>query len=399
LKKPAEKMISKEHKKHSDIARPSYGHYSRKEWGIIGTPCNTIRSLAEVIIKALSPRYKCGYADAKHADENDGSPLNQPTSGIAVEYNNHFSNHQFTFTKEFNQFQFRQIFNDADMILVNGNHFQASSQVVVIDNIKKESLKKRLSQLTNVELILFANDEIEVFDFIKETLPSWNKIPMFKLNETDKIVEFFSNKLQKTKPSLNGLVLAGGKSLRMGYDKGTIAWHGKEQQYYLADLLKNFCSEVYVSCRTDQEKTISNTYQTLADTFTGLGPYGAILSAFREKPDAAWLVVACDLPLLDTETLHYLIANRNPSSIATTFESPYNNLPEPLITIWEPKSYPVLLSFLSQGYTCPGKALRNNDVTILRTTNQLALTNVNTPEDFEKMKLLLEKKFPVSDAT
>jgi molybdopterin-guanine dinucleotide biosynthesis protein A len=399
LKKPAEKMISKEHKKHSDIARPSFGNYSRNEWAIVGTPCNTIRSLAEVIIKALSPQYKCGYADAKHVDENDRSHLNRPASEIVVDYNNHFSNHQFTFTKEFNQFQFRQLFNDADMILVNGNHFKASSQVVVIDNSKKESLKKRLPQLTNVELILFANDDIDVFDFIKEALPSWNKIPMFKLEEKDKIVEFFKNKLQRARPLVNGLVLAGGKSSRMGLDKGTITWHAKEQQYYLADLLKNFCSEVYISCRADQQKAIDNTYQTLADTFTGLGPYGAILSAFREKPDAAWLVVACDLPLLDKETLHYLVSNRNPSSIATTFESPFNNLPEPLITIWEPKSYPVLLSFLSQGYTCPGKALRNNDVTILKITDPQALTNVNTPDDFEKVKLLLEKKLPVSDAT
>jgi molybdopterin-guanine dinucleotide biosynthesis protein A len=87
-----------------------------------------------------------------------------------------------------------------------------------------------------------------------------------------------------------------GKSLRMGYDKSSIEWHGKEQRYYMADLLKQYCDEVFISCRADQQNEMDSHYKTLPDTFVDLGPYGAILSAFREKPDAAWLVVACDLP-------------------------------------------------------------------------------------------------------
>ena len=393
-------MITKEHKKHPDITRPSYGYYGRNEWAIVGTQCSATRSLAELLIKALSTQYKCAYADAKHAAENEEAALpGYPGSGVMAEYTNHLHYHQFNFTGTFSKFRYRQVFNDADMILVNGNHFEAKSQVVVIDESKRASLKKRLSQLTNVELILLADNETEVFDFIKEALPSWNQLPVYKLNETDKIIEFFKKKMQLAIPLLNGLVLAGGKSVRMGYDKGLIAWHGKEQQYYLADLLKRLCNEVYISCRPEQQKEIDNKYQTLADTFTGLGPYGAILSAFREKPDVAWLVVACDLPLLDIETLQYLKDHRNPSSIATTFESPYNSLPEPLITIWEPKSYPVLLSFLSQGFNCPVKVLRNNDTTVLKAKNPEALTNVNTQEELEKVQQELQKKLPVNHAT
>jgi molybdenum cofactor guanylyltransferase len=392
-------MIIKEHKKHNDLAKPSYGYYGRNEWAIVGTPCSVVRSLAGALIKALSPQYKCVYADAEHAAENEVAILPPyPESGAIAEYTNHLHYQQFNFTKSFNKFQYRQVFNEADMILMNGNHFEARSQVVVIDERKKSSLKKRLSQLTNVELILLADNEMEVFDFIKDSLPLSNQLPVYKLNETGKIIEFFKMKMQQKVPSLNGLVLAGGKSERMGYDKGMIAWHGKEQQYYLADTLKNLCDDVYLSCRPDQQKAIDNKYQTLPDTFTGLGPYGAILSAFREKPDVAWLVVACDLPLLDIETLQYLKDHRNSASLATTFESPYNSLPEPLITIWEPKSYPVLLSFLSQGYNCPVTALRNNDTTVLKTDNPEALTNVNTREELEKVQQLLRKKLPVNDA-
>lgn len=188
------------------------------------------------------------------------------------------------------------------------------------------------------------------------------------------------------KQDLYGLVLVGGKSKRMGRDKGVMKWHGKEQQYFIDDMLKEFCDEVFISCRSDQEGAIDKHYKTLPDTFLDLGPYGGILSALRYSHEQAWLVVACDLPLLNEETLRFLIQHRNKKSVATTFESPYDGLPEPLITIWEPKSYQVLLSFLGKGFTCPRKVLINSEPTILHTPDPDALMNVNTPADLEKVQ-------------
>lgn len=190
-------------------------------------------------------------------------------------------------------------------------------------------------------------------------------------------------------PTLNGLVLAGGKSRRMKQDKGLMQWHGKQQRYYVADLLQIVCEEVFISCRAEQQTEISTEYQTLPDTFLDLGPYGGILSALRSQPDRAWLVVACDLPLLNAETLHFLIKHRERKTIATTFQSPHDGLPEPLITIWEPESYPVLLSFLGKRYSCPRKVLINSETTILQPPNADALMNVNTPEDAEGAKEVL----------
>src|ERR1700733_6507562 len=115
----------------------------------------------------------------------------------------------------------------------------------------------------------------------------------------------------------------------MGFYKGSIDWYGKQQRYYMADMLAPFCTEVFLSCRADQQVN-NEPYKCLPDTFTGLGPYGGILSAFREAPDNSWLVVACDLPLLNKKTLSYLIENRNVSTIATTFQSPVDEFPEPL---------------------------------------------------------------------
>ena len=192
-------------------------------------------------------------------------------------------------------------------------------------------------------------------------------------------------------PQLNGLVLAGGKSLRMGNPKDKINWHGKEQRYYAADLLAPFCENVFISCRQDQLEHFNTDYNALTDTFLNMGPFGGILSALRAQRDKAWLVVACDLPLLDKNSLEFLIRSRDAEKAATTYESPFDGLPEPLITIWEPKSYPLLLNFLGLGNTCPRKVLMNSDTLILKPNNPDALMNVNTPEEMTKAKEILKK--------
>jgi molybdenum cofactor guanylyltransferase len=194
---------------------------------------------------------------------------------------------------------------------------------------------------------------------------------------------------------IKGLVLAGGKSLRMGIDKGAINWHGLQQRYHIADILSNYCDEVFISCRDEEQAAeITNNYKVLTDTHLGFAALGAILTALESNPAKAWLVVACDLPLVDNETIEYLLAKRDLNAIATTYQSPHDDLPEPLITIWEASSIDVLKTIMAENIKCPRKALlRNIDkVRILQPTNSDALINANTPEDAERVKQIIEHR-------
>jgi molybdopterin-guanine dinucleotide biosynthesis protein A len=164
----------------------------------------------------------------------------------------------------------------------------------------------------------------------------------------------------------------------------------------MSDLLAAFCQETYLSCRPEQIQDIPKNYTALPDSFSDLGPYGAILSAFRHRPNVAWFVVACDLPLLDADALQQLIENRNPSKIATAFNSPDNEFPEPLITIWEPKSYMILLQFLAQGFSCPRKVLINNEIQLINSHHTKALTNVNDATEYARIQSLISK-IPISN--
>lgn len=381
----------KGHLKHAKLAKPLTGNFGRNEWAILGGPCTVIKLLADEVIRAFSPVYKCAYADTSHHDDFTSLPGRLAT-GASLEYTDQINHQQFNYPNPVFPYQIKQQFSSADLILVNGNHQQATRQVVIIDSNKTASLQKRVEQLTDVQLFLLADNAHEIPAFIRETILNWQQIPVLKVDDSENIIAFFEKALKLAKPVLNGLVLAGGKSTRMGFDKGAAMWHGKQQRYYLADMLKSFCSEVYISGRPGQRQEIELPYPVIEDTFTGLGPYGAILSAFREQPDAAWLVIACDLPLMDEPTLRNLVAWRNSSSVATAYHSPATGFPEPLIAIWEPKSYPVLLSFLAQGYSCPRKVLINSDITLLNAPDFSTLTNVNTPEDLEKIKPMIHNK-------
>lgn len=171
----------------------------------------------------------------------------------------------------------------------------------------------------------------------------------------------------------------------MGTDKGTISWHGIPQREYVSGLLTGYCSEVYYSCRADQAADLAP-HPVITDTFTDLGPFGAILSAFRQDPDAAWLVLACDLPLFDRAAVDELAAARSHKSVATALRLDSDSFPEPLVAIWEPKSYPLLLAFLAQGVSCPRKVLINSDTFLKNASRPETLTNVNDSAEAKEIR-------------
>ncbi len=377
--------MAERHQKHTKLERPNKGTFGRSEWAIIGAPCGEIKKLSTKIIQQLSEEYKIAYVDADHQGASVAKEEKTPLDyGASLVYTDKIEFHQFNHREQPEKFRLYPEFNEQDIILINGNHFTGQHQIVIIDSRKEVSLSKKLDRLTNVQMILLTDEETPVYDFLTKHLRGI-AVPIFPLDATEMIAGLIKQKIHLDTPPVYGLVLAGGKSTRMGEDKGMINYHGKPQREYAADLLAPYCEKVFISCREEQLPFIETAYGLLPDTFLGLGPYGGILSAFQKHPNAAWMVVACDLPLLDGDVLDTLSGKRNPAKIATCFKSAHNEFPEPLITIWEPKSYPILLSFLSQGYSCPRKVLINTDALVLPTPEGDKLRNVNTPEEREEI--------------
>lgn len=187
---------------------------------------------------------------------------------------------------------------------------------------------------------------------------------------------------------IRGLVLAGGKSRRMGRDKALLERDGITQLRYAVDLLRRHVPRVFVSTRPDQaEETERRQYERIADRYSDIGPVAGILSAMEAFPDVAWLVLACDLPHVDDATIDYLLQNRSGSQPFTAFRSSHDNLPEPLCALYEPEARTIIAGFVHAGVVCPRKILLRSDTDLLRLPAPSALDNVNTPEDLARAGL------------
>ncbi len=367
----------KKHKKHADIKRPSLGQFGRLEIGLIGAPCDVITDVVRSVTASLGVGYDITYIDADHQASE------QP---LYVNLTDKISHDNIAFQGSLNDFDRKILLSQSDILLVNGNHFKAKKQVVFCTQKKKESLERKLDRLTDVGLIILDNDISEPHGFLKAALPNFQEIPIIKIESVDQfsnwIKEYYAGQLAQIK----GLVLAGGKSQRMGQNKALLDYHGEPQVAYAARQFKTIGIEPIISCRKEQADLYAGNYKLLHDTFEGLGPHGAILSAFRSDPDAAWLVTACDQPLLQSEHLQKLVDQRRSNKLATCFHNPDTSFPEPLITLWEPKAYPRLLSFLSMGYSCPRKVLINSDIHEIHVADYNFMKNANTPEEREALK-------------
>lgn len=189
-------------------------------------------------------------------------------------------------------------------------------------------------------------------------------------------------------PSVYGLVLIGGQSSRMKTPKWTLSYHGKTQLQYCCDLLSGVCEKVFVSLRQDQDDHVHVTgVGKIYDPMESIGPVGGIISAMEKYSNVAWLVLACDLPLIDEVAIKLLYSNRDPQKSATVFQSAEGFI-EPLCAIYEPTIVDTIRASIRVGNFSPKKLLESVDAKIVVQT-QSKLMNVNDPVEKQQALELL----------
>jgi molybdenum cofactor guanylyltransferase len=184
---------------------------------------------------------------------------------------------------------------------------------------------------------------------------------------------------------LHGLLLAGGKSTRMGRDKASMVLgrDGMTQAEKCRQLLAGCCIAVHLSLRDGQEPPdgIAD-IDILRDAPGAEGPLAGILAALAHEPRAAWLVLACDLPFVTSSLLEGLAsAWRGQPFFA--YASASEGLPEPLCAIYGPEALPILRRHAAAGRFCPRRIMIDERAHLLPLPGNAsgALANINTPGD------------------
>lgn len=355
------------HHKHPPLAKPERGMYHRNEWAIYGTNCDRIESFVKELDTRLSDMYNITYVDADHHVQDLSTDMQigkkQYSQSKAIPWNEYDDRLQTWHT---------------DAVIVNGNHYPAERQIVFIDPKKEASLERRVAQLTQIDAVVRL-DDTPIYDFVKEKMNEFTVV--ISIDEINTIDQLIITEIENNKAPLKALVLAGGKSKRMGEDKSQIEYHGKPQEVFAADICDELGLETFISKSHSFAEDNIDGYPVLKDRLVDMGPFGAILSAMMSDPDAAWLVLACDLPYITKEHISTLIDHRSPSQQSTAYKLVDQPFPEPLIAIYEPNIYQRMLRFLSLGYACPRKVLINSDVHNVDLKQVEVAYNANTTEE------------------
>ncbi|MGB6221144.1 NTP transferase domain-containing protein [Haloferula sp.] len=179
------------------------------------------------------------------------------------------------------------------------------------------------------------------------------------------------------------LILAGGKSRRMGRDKALIERpDGTRQLDHVIALAQSISPDLLIS--TNSPDIVPAGIPILPDLNPGDGPLGALASFHQAHPDEAVLLIGCDLFLLDKATVTQLVDAHTADESVTCFKSRIDARPEPLCAIYESTALAMASTALANNEFCARHFVESLQPKLLDLPNPVALDNANTPADLEE---------------
>jgi molybdopterin-guanine dinucleotide biosynthesis protein A len=184
--------------------------------------------------------------------------------------------------------------------------------------------------------------------------------------------------------SVTGIVLAGGKSSRMGADKGLMVFCGKPLVQYSIDILSFFCNRILISSNNPAYNSFG--HEIVADQIAGAGPMGGIAACLGKSNTELNLVISCDMPLADPVIFRTLLK----LSADFTFIVPLDIMgrEEPLCAVYKKDSLLIMQKQLAEQNFRMTELYRNAPVRLV-TPNEYPIPfhekwfmNLNTLQDF-----------------
>ena len=104
----------------------------------------------------------------------------------------------------------------------------------------------------------------------------------------------------------SAVILCGGKSSRMGFDKSTI----KVRNKFLIEIIGEQLEQVFeniVLLSNDKERLWNTKYMVVEDIIANSGPVGAIYTALKQASSKYVFITACDMPIINLDYIKYMM--------------------------------------------------------------------------------------------
>jgi molybdopterin-guanine dinucleotide biosynthesis protein A len=191
---------------------------------------------------------------------------------------------------------------------------------------------------------------------------------------------------------VSGIILAGGKSARLGQNKALVDAAGLPLVQRVVDRLQLIVDEIVLVTNRPDELAFLGLPMT-NDVYRGIGTLGGLHAGLAAMGGEYGLVVGCDMPLLNADLLHYIVSLRRGYDIVMPQVGEYL---EPLHALYSKRCLPGIERAIEAGQrrmlsACDGMRVRYvRDAEIASHDPQhLSFFNVNGAQDLEKIKDLL----------
>lgn len=177
-----------------------------------------------------------------------------------------------------------------------------------------------------------------------------------------------------------GFVLVGGRSSRMGRDKALLPWRNQTLVENIAAKVRDAAGSVALVGRLAFHKM--SLLECFADLRPGLGPLSGVETALASGRGDLNVIVACDLPLLETDWLKLLIRTAQARQVMCVIARDTNGRTHPLCGVYHANCLATVRN-----------ALDNGQLKLMEITEELgaeyvelpaSIWNVNTPEEWRR---------------
>lgn len=185
---------------------------------------------------------------------------------------------------------------------------------------------------------------------------------------------------------ITGVVLAGGKSSRFGYNKAEVIYQGETLLQRAIDLLQPYCDSVWIS----GEQQLYGAYQlpVIPDAYISCGPLGGIASTMVLSKTEYLLYLTCDMPLLSSDIIHQILDKERSIKYQSWKENDEETQPFPLLI--SKSLLPLIMKQLEEGLfsiKALGRVIPEDQKNFLEVglDLQFQFMNMNTLVDYYKL--------------
>ncbi len=181
------------------------------------------------------------------------------------------------------------------------------------------------------------------------------------------------------KMQATAIILAGGKSRRMGKDKSILPINGMPAIKHIFAQLESHFDQIIVSSNNIAEHSFPGV-KVVKDEVTGKGPLMGIVSALRVSRNDVNFVIACDIPEVDMSFVRKIVRESRgfDAVIPQTGQSKY----EPLFAVYRKSTLAAIDESIISGNYKILEPLKKCDVHYIDLSHGGQLKNLNTMNDY-----------------